>query len=150
MNIADAWDDLNYEHYSLHEPAAALPLGIFEAAPVAGKKIVTMQIQFESPHKLSLIMFGSIWVFKSRLDDHGVLGAYLEDGDGREKRTYFRVMKDIDISETVQQEHVFAMLGDRVYKNLALRVVLDSDPEHGSPVSDFVERLREMPSLRFK
>ena len=41
------------------------------------------------------------------------------------------------------------MLGDAVFKNLAMRVVLDSEPEEDSDVAQFVSELRGVLSLHF-
>eukprot|EP00973_Karenia_brevis_P043863 6074540-Karenia_brevis.AAC.1 len=37
VDLALVWDDLEYEHYTLQEPSAKLPLHVFEAQPVVGK-----------------------------------------------------------------------------------------------------------------
>ena len=44
VDIAGMWDELEYGHYTLQEPAKELPLGIFEAQPV-NRKVITMNIQ---------------------------------------------------------------------------------------------------------
>ena len=148
--IADVMEDLQYEHYVFNEPAPALPLGIFDAQPVVGKRIVHLHLQPETAEQMSVLVTGNTWSFRSRLDAHGVAGAYFAEDGGEENRKYYRVLKSIDVADTKQQERVLQMVGDRVFKNLALRVVLDSPPAQDTPVSAFVELLREKASLHFK
>ena len=59
------------------------------------------------------------------------------------------VLKNIDVSETAQQQRVLEIIGDGVFKNLAMRVVLDSEPEQDTDVAVFLERLRQIPNLHF-
>ena len=64
VDIADVWDDLQYEHYTLNEPEAKLPLGIFEAQPVGTKKPITLNVQIESEAVLSIVVTGNTYAFK--------------------------------------------------------------------------------------
>ena len=45
--VANAWDELTYEHYRLNEPSRDLPNGIFDAPPPYGKKILTLTIEID-------------------------------------------------------------------------------------------------------
>ena len=58
-------------------------------------------------------------------------------------------MKSIDVSDAAQQQRVFELISN-VFNNLAMRVVLDSDPEKDTQVSAFVDTLKTNPSLHFK
>ena len=111
-----------------------------------GKRIVVLFIQPESSEMLSIIGSGNTWNFRGRLDGHGVAGAYFSEGSDENKK-YYRVMKNIDVSQASQRQRILQLVGERVFKNLALRVVLDSMPDHDSSVSAFVEQLRCIPSL---
>ena len=63
-------------------------LGVFEAQPVNGRRIVILHIQIESANILNIMIGGNTWSFRSRLDAHGVHGMYLgEEGD---KQIYYR------------------------------------------------------------
>jgi len=142
-------DDFQYEHYVFNEPTATLPLGIFEAQPVATKRIIVLYIQPESPETISILVSGNTWNFRSRLDSHGVAGAYFAEDGNEEKRKYYRVMKHINVSDASQRQRVLQMIGEQVFKNLAIRVVLESVPEQDTGVAAFAEKLREIPSLHF-
>ena len=146
VNLADTWDGLEYGEYTMHDPALKLPLGIFEAQPVTGKRIVRLHLQPESADTMSILVIGQTWNFRTRLDSHGVVGAWYGDD---ENRKYVRILKSIDVSEEVQQQNVLNMLGDAVFKNLAVRVVVDSEPKAGSDVAMFIARLRKINSLHF-
>ena len=56
-------DDLNYEHYTVHEPAqeSELPLKWHEAAPVIGKRVATCHLTAASDTQLKLIWSGNTW-----------------------------------------------------------------------------------------
>ncbi len=58
-------------------------------------------------------------------------------------------MKIIDVTDEAQQKRVLQMICDSVFRNMALRVVIDAVPEQDTCGAGFVERLREIPSLDF-
>jgi len=150
VDITGVWDDLAYANYTLEEPAKTLPMGVFDAQPVVGRRIITLHIQPETQDVLSLLVAGNSWNFRSRLDAHGVSGAYFNEDGNEEKRVYYRLMKDVNASEAVQKERVLHLLGDRVLNNLAVRVVLDKEVEDDTHVKAFVDELRELPNCHFK
>ena len=136
--------NLQYEHYKFNDSAASLPLGIFEAQPVEGKRIVKLHLQPEDENHLSILVLGQHWNYRARLDLHGVPGTYFGD---EQNRKYVRVLKSINVADKLQQQRVFDMIGEKVFNNLALRVVLDSVAEQN--VAVFVDKLRELSSLHF-
>ena len=146
IDLNPVWDDLSYEGYSLEEPAASLPLALFSAQPVVGKRVVCLHLQPESSDTMSIIIQGQTWVFRTRFDEHGITGGYVGEG---EQRKYYRVMKGIVVSNTEEKARVLDMLGDAVFKNLAMRVVLDNEPEEGSDAALFIAELRSVLSLHF-
>eukprot|EP00973_Karenia_brevis_P093892 12419660-Karenia_brevis.AAC.1 len=150
VDLAPVWDDLEYEHYTLQEPSAALPLHVFEAQPVVGKRISHLNLQLDSDSALSLIITGHTWPFRGRLDAFGVSGGYFEEEADKETggRKYFRVWKDIDVSIEEQRQKFFAMLSD-VFRNIVMRVSLDHLPSHDTHVAAFVQCLRQQPALFF-
>jgi hypothetical protein len=150
VDLTPVWDDLEYEHYTLQEPSATLPLHVFEAQPVVGKRISILNLQVNNENSLSLIITGQTWPFRGRLDAFGVAGGYYGDDADKENgaRKYFRVWKDIDVSADDQRQRFLAMLSD-VFKNIAMRVSLDRPPPPDSHAAAFVEHLREQPTLFF-
>ena len=85
----------------LNEPSQNLPNGIFDAPPPFGKKILllTIEIDEQAPEStLSFIFTGSTYPYKDRLSEAGVGGGRLEQEDGQQG-AYYRVMKDIDVSD---------------------------------------------------
>ena len=147
VDIATPWEDLEYKHYSRNDPAADLPLSLFEAQPVVGRRIVVFNIQTNGPNEISIVITGNTWSFRSRLDAFGIQGAYLQ-GEG-DKRTYVRVLKAIDVSEESQQLRMIELLGAAVFNNLAIKASVDEEPEADTAVAAFLERLRAVPSLHF-
>ena len=76
IDLAALWDDLQYEHYTLKEPSAELPLRVFDTQPVVGKRITTLNLQLDSESTLSLILTGHTWPFRGRLDAFGMSGGF--------------------------------------------------------------------------
>ena len=150
VDLAPVWDDLEYEHYTLQEPSATLPLHVFQAQPVIGKRITNLNLQLDGDSKISLIITGHTWPFSGRLDAFGISGGYFGDEMDKENgaRKYFRVWKDIDVSVEDQRQRFLAMLVD-VFKNAAMRVSLDRRPTPDTHTAAFVERLRQQPALFF-
>ncbi len=150
VDLAQVWDDLEYEHYTLQEPSATLPLHVFEAQPVVGKRITNLNLQLDGDSTVSLIITGHTWPFRGRLDAFGISGGYYGDEADKENgpRKYFRVWKDIDVSVEEQQQRFLAMLSD-VFKNVVMRVSLDRRPSADTHAAAFVERLRQQPALFF-
>eukprot|EP00973_Karenia_brevis_P023924 3298936-Karenia_brevis.AAC.1 len=138
--------DMQYQHYTFNEPKLILPLGIFEAQTVTNKRIVQLHLQPENEQTLSVVITGNTWSFRARLDSHGIPGAYFGD---EKDRKYVRILKSVDVADEVQKQRVLDMFGEKVFRNLALRVILDSDPSPDTAVSSFVDELREIPSIHF-
>ena len=91
------------------------------------------------------------------LDAYGISGGYVAEdtpndvtnqGGANTGRRYYRVWKHIDLSDEGQQTRFMDMLST-VFKNLALRVTLDRDPEPDTHVASFIDRLRGIRSLFF-
>ena len=146
IDLNPVWDDLTYENYSLEEPAPSLPLALFSAQPVVGKKVVSLHLQPESSDTMSIIIQGQTWVFRSRCDEHGITGGYVGEG---EQRAYYRVLKGLVVSNAEEKARVMDILGDAVFKHLAMRVVVDKEPEEGSDAAQFISELRGVLSLHF-
>ena len=68
VDVADVFDELEYGHYTLQEPEANLPLGVFEALPVGSRRVITLNIQVETHEKMSIVITGSTWSFRERFD----------------------------------------------------------------------------------
>ena len=141
-------DTLDYEYYTLHEPSRDLPLHIFDAQPVIGKRITVLNIQLCSDSVFDLVITGHTWPFRAALDSFNIHGGYRDDEESKEKRQYVRVWKEIDTSNRDVCNRFHEML-DTVFKKLCLRVVLDRAPTPNTDIAIFVEKLRENNSLFF-
>ena len=53
------------------------------------------------------------------------------------------------MSQQASQDRVLGLVGESVFKNLALRVVLDKEPEEDTAVAAFIETLKARASLHF-
>jgi hypothetical protein len=73
----DAWDLLEGCEYTRMQPAQRLPLKFFEAQPVQGKRIVTFRLELDDG-KLSALIVGNTYAYRTKLDEAGVLGGYSE------------------------------------------------------------------------
>ena len=148
VDIADIWDDLAYEHYTLNEPSAVLPLKVFDAQPVIGKRIITLNLQIETMETLCVVITGNTWAFRTRLDAAGISGGYTGDEDTRK---YVKVRKNLDVSNEDEQARFVDMIGPGTFKHLAMRVRVEGEEVADTHVSQFLKKLREdYPSLHFQ
>ena len=58
-------------------------------------------------------------------------------------------MDSLDVSDEAQQDRVEQLVGDQVFKNLAMRVRLNKKPEADTPVDAFISKLKKIPCLHF-
>ena len=80
------------------------------------------------------------------LDAFGIAGGYVEDESG-EGRKYYRVWKQIDVADEGAKR--FQEMLTTVFKNLALRVIVDKLPEADAHVESFLEQVSTVPNLFF-
>ena len=78
--------------------------------------------------------------FRQRLDAYGVSLAYTGES---ESRRYYRVMKTLDMTNEGERKRILDMIGDQVFKRLAMRVTVDKTPDGGSSTADFIEELKD-------
>ena len=105
----------------------------------------------ESETCLSVLWSGNTWNFRNALDEAGVKGAYVDEeggeGDNAGKRKYFRILKSIDATEETKKiQNVLK----EVFQNLAMKVIVESEPVEDSDVAELIEELRKVPSLHFE
>ena len=74
VDLAGLVDDFPCERYVINEPAARLPLHVFEAQPVAGKRITVLNLQLKGDNEVDLLITGHTWPFRARLDAFGIAG----------------------------------------------------------------------------
>ena len=140
-------DGLSYEHYVINEPAVQLPLHIFDAQPVVGKRITVLHLQISNDSEVDLVITGQTWPFRARLDAFGIASGYKQEENG-EARRYYRVWRQIDVAGGGASRFM-EMLGT-VFKNVALRVTLDAQPVPDTHVAAFIDKMRQVPSLFFE
>ena len=62
IDLASIWDELEYKHYTLQSPNTKLPLHVFEAQPVVGKRITILNLQLDDDDDvLSVVITGHTW-----------------------------------------------------------------------------------------
>jgi len=140
--IDATWDHLEYPNYTLEERAKSVPLGVFEAYPPQGKRIVLITIQIESGSVPSFVFHGNTWPFRQAFDAAGIHG--VRDGE-----TYFRVLKSIDASSEEEKQRVLHVLGDGVLKNVVARLTIEGKASAGTAVHMFLRLLRKRQNLSF-
>ena len=60
------------------------------------------------------------------------------------------MLQSQDMSNEEHRKRVLDMLGEGVFKNLAMRANVEGNPDEGSCSADFIEELKELSSLHFK
>ena len=131
--------------YSFHTAMESLPLGIFQAHPVHGKRIASVHLEPLGTDAVSLVFAGRVWPFRERLDEYGVRGAYSNStGDGHAKK-YFRALRvnATDGSERRRALDIFA----NVFNGLAMRLHVVCEPQASSPAAAFLNDLRSLTCL---
>ncbi len=68
--------ELDFPYYEFHDPASALPLPVFAAAPPRGGSIVTLSVQVQSETEVSIVIYGSTWNFRTQFASAGIGGGY--------------------------------------------------------------------------
>lgn len=106
---------------------------------------MTLHVEALDDETVNLLLAGNTWSFRSRLDALGVAGAYHEAQEGAEK-TYYRVLKGVRASDKAR---VLDLLGDQCFKKLAMRVIVDKEPEAGTGAGALLGDLRELSQLHF-
>ena len=94
---------------------------------------------------------GNTWNYRSALDEAGVKGGYVDEEDGEDensaRRKYFRALRSIDI--TAEEKKVQNILKE-VFQNLAMKVIVESEPVEDSDVAEFIQQLRNISNLHFE
>ena len=161
---SDLVESLSYEHLAFHEATteSKLPLKMFEAQPVIGKRVVTMFVQPESATHVSVLFGGNTWAFRAALDEAGVKGAYLEEEvcedtqkpqnqsgfQNNNGRKYFRVLRSLDVSSADQAKTLQGVL-ENVFHGLAMKAVVETPPEEDSDVESWISTLKQIDCLHF-
>ena len=105
---------------------------------------IGLYIQPESEKSVSVLWSGSTYNFRKVLDEAGVSGAYIDEDDGTRK--YYRCIRSIDItSDPNKVEDIIK----NVFNDLAMKVVIETNPVEDSDVADWVTDLRKLDYLHF-
>jgi len=134
-------ETMSYKPITLHVPGKDLPLKWCQAQPAVSKKILCFFFEPDGAKELSLVLTGNTWNFRDDLEKAGVSGARNENGG------YYRFLKNIDVTDVDSKQMVLGMF-DILHKQAA-RVVVDPEPEEGTPVAEFLAELKLMPYLHF-
>lgn len=105
----------------------------------------------ESDTLASVIWAGNTWNYRNALDEAGVKGARVDVDDdepgGSTVGKYYRILKSFNVAE---DENKVQDVIKNVFHNLAMKVVVDSDPVADSYVSEMIDDLRKLPNLHFE
>ena len=112
------------------------------AQPVIGKVPVTLTFEF-AEDKFSVVFHGQTYAFRGRMDAASISGGYVGEGAGRK---YYRIMKDLSVDD---KERLISILGEEVFKGLAIRCFVEENPPKDSPCEALLEDLKSMPQLFF-
>ena len=93
-----------------------------------------------------MLWSGNTYNFRKILDEAGVRGAYLEDiEDGNRK--YYRCLKSID---TTSDPDKVQDIIQNTLKNLAMKVVVETNPVEDSDMEEWIDSLRAIECLHFE
>ena len=120
----------------MYDAGKKLPLSVFDAQPVQGKRVMNVTLEQQSETEVSLIFHGCTWHFRDALEDAGVTASRYEE-DGAWKYVHILNVNVSEQADNAKLDNVF----ENALKCLVCRV-LDSKTLKGE-VKAFVERLCE-------
>ena len=136
VEIGSIWESLSNQNILMYDPGRTVPLSIFDAQPVQGKRVMNVTLEQQSETEVTLIFHGCTWHFRDALEDAGVTASrYEEDGAWK----YVHVL-NVNVSTEENIAKVDAVFQDAL-KCLACRV-FDAKTLKGD-VKAFIERLGE-------
>ena len=80
------------------------PWKLFEAHPVVGKKVLTLNFETESATEISLVITGNTWNFRDDLEKNGLQGTREKEGG-----QYIRYVRNVDITTTEGEQQSLAL-----------------------------------------
>ena len=108
---------------------------------MVGRKILTVNVEVHEDHKVSLLIAGNTYNFRTRLDEYDVpQGKIAGEGESVE---YFRVLSNIDLDNDEQRRRAINMF-QTVFSNLAMRLVVPQECKSRSGASAFISDLRSL------
>ena len=152
IDFAKVWDELSYETYSLHDPEIELPVSYFQCAPVQGRQHVIIHISAVDEETFSIVLRGGIRNYCRRMDEHGIEYGYKKVTEWSHGRTGGRceLLGFISSMSLRDKTHFLNLLGDAVFRHLAIKVLIDKEPVKDSPLAKYLDELRqEVPNLHF-
>ena len=129
-------------NYTFNDASIRPPLGVFQAHPVYGKRIVALHVEPLGVDVVSVLIGGRIWSYRDRLDAYDVPGVSYRPSAGVSK-VYYRVLQQVVVTDECQRLRVLSLF-PKVFKNLAIRLSVVSAPETASPAAAFIEQLRAL------
>ena len=97
-------DQMSYKPIKVHPCGRDLPLKLFEAHPVVGKKVLTLNFETEATTELSLVITGNTWNFRDDLKKNGFQGTQEKEGG-----QYIRYVRNVDITTTEGEQQFLAL-----------------------------------------
>ena len=96
VDIGSIWEILKYQEYLMYDPTKKLPLSVFEAQPVQGKRIMNVTLEQHSESEISFVFHGCTWNFRDVFEVAGLTAARYEE-NGATKYVY--VLANVTVSE---------------------------------------------------
>ena len=141
VDVDATWDELLFPNYTLHEPNKTMPMGVFEARPVQGRRIMAVDIQIEGDSTLSLVFHGATWLFREAFDDAGV-AALRDESSG----LTYRVLKSMDVSDGM--EPITRVLGHAL-RGLVVRATVQGRAQPGTAAHACIQVMRGLAQMHF-
>ena len=108
--------------------------------------MVTLNLEVHDDNHVSVLIEGGLYQYRSRLDEFGVAEAH--NGDNKENIKKYRILRNLDVSVDVEKIRVFNMLGDAVFKNLVMRLIISADVLPGDSFTEkFLNEMRKLSNL---
>ena len=139
VDITATSDNFTYQEYLMYEPSRKLPLSVFDAQPVQGKRIMNATLEQHSESEISVVFHGCTWSFRTAFEIARLTTARYEE-NGAIK--YVHVLANVNVSKEEDIAKVDIVF-QNVLKCLVCRV-LESRTLKGDKTKAFIERLSDM------
>ena len=108
-----------------------------------GKSIVTLSVEAHSESSVSILVGGGLYPYRARLDEYEVPEAK-HDSD-KENNRFYRILR-VDAKDDVSKKRALDMFAT-VFKNLAMKLIVQEPAPPASAAENFMDQLRELPNM---
>ncbi len=105
IDLSSLGEQMSYTPVVHHEPSKDLTLKIFQAHPVSGRRVISLNFEPESDSELNLVITGNTWNYRDDLEKSGISGTRSQEEGGQ----YYRYLKGVDVTNAESKQPILAL-----------------------------------------